>query len=124
MVVLRILIQLIINNQLNQEKMKNLKLYITFFIGIASLVVQGQQPNSGNFTPFTVNDMDKNWISINSYNVLGATIGASVRYYDELGKEIQAQTFDPKETRTWASETLYDRQGLSLIHISEPPRDA
>ncbi|CAL2064872.1 RHS repeat-associated core domain-containing protein [Tenacibaculum sp. 190524A05c] len=78
-----------------------------------------------SYGPFSVTDTDKNWISVNTYgiteNPVGNLTGASVSYYDDLGKITQSQTFNKKERKTWASEIRYDAQGRPAVNTLTAP---
>ncbi|AXT52108.1 RHS repeat-associated core domain-containing protein [Aquimarina sp. BL5] len=86
---------------------------------------QGFEITDDSYGPFSVTDTDKNWVSVNSYgiteNIIGNFKGASVSYYDDLGKGTQSQTFDPKEKKTWASEVRYDHQGRPALSTLSAP---
>ncbi|WP_299223298.1 RHS repeat-associated core domain-containing protein [uncultured Aquimarina sp.] len=86
---------------------------------------QGFEITNNSYGPFNVTDTDKNWVSVNSYgiteNVVGNFKGASVSYYDDLGKGTQSQSFDQKTGKTWASEVRYDHQGRPAVGTLSAP---
>ncbi|WP_299432244.1 RHS repeat-associated core domain-containing protein [uncultured Aquimarina sp.] len=90
-----------------------------------SYAQSGFEITENSYGPFHVTDTDKNWVSVNSYgiteNVVGNFIGASVSYYDNLGKGTQSQSFDLKGKKTWASEVRYDRQGRPALSTLTAP---
>ncbi|WP_108803171.1 RHS repeat domain-containing protein [Aquimarina sp. Aq107] len=90
-----------------------------------SYAQSGFEITDESYGPFSVTDTDKNWVSVNSYgiteNVVGNFIGASVSYYDDLGKGTQSQTFDTKAKKTWASEIRYDSQGRPALSTLSAP---
>ncbi|WP_405206218.1 RHS repeat-associated core domain-containing protein [Aquimarina sp. LLG6339-5] len=90
-----------------------------------SYAQSGFEITDESYGPFSVTDTDKNWVSVNSYgiteNVVGNFIGASVSYYDDLGKGTQSQTFDTKAKKIWASEIRYDSQGRPALSTLSAP---
>ena len=90
-----------------------------------SYAQSGFEITEDSYGPFNVTDTDKNWVSVNSYgiteNVVGNFIGASVSYYDDLGKGTQSQSFDLKGQKTWASEVRYDQQGRPALSTLTAP---
>ncbi|MEW7292967.1 RHS repeat domain-containing protein [Aquimarina sp. 2304DJ70-9] len=90
-----------------------------------SYAQNGFEITDDSYGPFNVTDTDKNWVSVNSYgiteNVEGNFIGASVSYYDNLGKGTQSQSFDLKGKKTWASEIRYDHQGRPALSTLTAP---
>ncbi len=95
--------------------MKNLKLYIVFCLLLAITTPLMAQ------TSLSVTDTDKNWTSVNRYDVNGKVIGASVGFYDNLGRATQSQSFDPKTGKNWASEILYDQLGRPALQTLSAP---
>ncbi len=68
----------------------------------------------------TSND-DRNWIISRSYESSGALYGASINYYDCLGKPTQSQSKDILTGKMWADETRYDFQGRPALHSYTSP---
>lgn len=64
-----------------------------------------------------------NWIAGRSYNLNGGLIAYSKTYYDELGKQMQAQSVDIITGKTWASHTMYDTQGRAALQSLASPID-
>ncbi|MGY3793191.1 RHS repeat domain-containing protein [Aquimarina sp. 433] len=86
---------------------------------------QGFSITDNSYGPFSVTDTDKNWVSVNTYgiteNQIGNLTGASVTYYDDIGKTTQSQVFDKKGKKTWASEIRYDHQGRPAVSTLTAP---
>jgi len=92
--------------------------------------ISGKVTNNLDFCPFdsfTTNNgceepyEDINWVRSASYDILGNLIGSYKSYFDNLGKGIQTQTFDIKETRTWATQIMYDLQGRPAFQTLSAP---
>ena len=61
------------------------------------------------------NDRNYNWTKSYVYDRNGKLVGASKGYYNNLGKSIQAQSYDVRKKRILASETRYDKLGRPLL---------
>ncbi|MDA7716991.1 RHS repeat-associated core domain-containing protein, partial [bacterium] len=62
-----------------------------------------------------------NTIKVTGYDVKGNVIAQSKSYYDDLGKSVQSQSKDFKTGETWASQTLYDKQGRAALQTLSAP---
>ncbi len=81
----------------------------------------GFEITTNSFPPPSVTDTDRNWTSVKTYNPMGTLTGASVAYFDELGRGTQAQTKDILTGRNWATETRYDREGRPALSTFGAP---
>ena len=62
-----------------------------------------------------------NTVQTTSYDITERVLGSTKSYFDDLGREIQTQTYDTKEERKWASQTLYDSQGRAALASLQAP---
>ncbi|SHI32538.1 RHS repeat domain-containing protein [Aquimarina spongiae] len=92
------------------------KIYTTILLLLGFVEVSLAQT-----TPKSVTNTDINWTSVNSYDITGRVVGASVNFFDNLGKATQSQTFDVKTGKHWASEVLYDREGRPALQTFSAP---
>lgn len=76
-------------------------------------------PRSGNGCP--VPDGDINWTASETFDIAGRKIGSSKSYFTPLGTHLQTQTYDFKEQRVWASQTLYDNQNRPAFSSLSAP---
>ncbi|MEL6809711.1 MAG: RHS repeat-associated core domain-containing protein [Bacteroidota bacterium] len=66
-------------------------------------------------------DVSRNWIRAKTYDNSGTLKGASINYFDRLGKGTQSQTKDYETNKTWVSETRYDYQGRPALQTFSAP---
>ena len=89
---------------------------------ILMLIVLGQtQISLTQNTEKKVTDSDKNWVSVNAFDITGKVIGANVQFYDNLARISQTQSFDSKTGKNWANSVLYDSHGRAAIQTLNAP---
>ncbi|MFY7669751.1 RHS repeat domain-containing protein [Tenacibaculum sp. MEBiC06402] len=89
---------------------------------ILMLIVLGQtQISLTQNTEKKVTDSDKNWVSVNAFDITGKVIAANVQFFDNMARLNQTQSFDTKTGKNWASVILYDRHGRSAIQTLSAP---
>ena len=62
-----------------------------------------------------------NTVKVIDYDVTEKEIARSKSYFDELGKSVQTQTRDFKTGKTWAAQTMYDKQGRPALQTLPAP---
>lgn len=68
-----------------------------------------------------VTDTDKNWVSVNSFDIKGKVVAANVQFFDNMARLNQTQSFDTKTGKNWASTIMYDRSGRSAVQTMSAP---
>ncbi|MFY7672491.1 RHS repeat-associated core domain-containing protein [Tenacibaculum sp. MEBiC06402] len=66
-------------------------------------------------------DVFLNYTRSYTYDRNGKLISASKGYFDDLGKATQAQSYDVKKKRIWATESRYDSQGRPVLSTLGAP---
>ncbi len=69
----------------------------------------------------TINDVDQNLIYTATYDLNGVKKSAAVSYFDQLGKNLQIQTFDLKTNKIWATQTIHDAHGRPAFQSLSAP---
>ncbi|WP_411032061.1 RHS repeat domain-containing protein [Spongiimicrobium sp. 3-5] len=64
---------------------------------------------------------NRNWSSVESFDVNGTVKSRSVSFFDELGKAQQTQSKDMLTNKIWATQTLYDYQGRAALSTLSAP---
>lgn len=90
------------------------KFLMLLCVGISS--IYAQTSNNGNFT-----NENSNHVTSNTYDITGKALVKTRSYYDDLGKQIQSQSWDVKTKKVWASQTLYDEQGRAALQTFTAP---
>jgi len=70
--------------------------------------------------PIVTNE-NGNWVHSDAFNFSGTKIAASRSYFNFLGKPTQSLSYDVKENKMWASETLYDFHGRAALQTLSAP---
>jgi RHS repeat-associated protein len=70
--------------------------------------------------PYNGNE-NSNWISSNSYDLVGNLTSAGVSYFNNLGKGKQSHSLDIKTGKIWANEVRYDEFGRSVFSTLSAP---
>ncbi|WP_418498944.1 RHS repeat domain-containing protein [Flagellimonas sp.] len=82
------------------------------------LLVSGVAFGQDGFDALPTN---RNWSSIESFDVNGDVKSRSVSFFDELGKVQQVQSKDILTSKIWANQTLYDYQGRAALSTLSAP---
>ncbi len=99
----------------NKMHINKFRMYLT---GVFMLLFSGFLQAQDNFDALPTN---RNWSSVESYDVNGAVRSRGVSFFDELGKVQQIQTKDILTNKIWVSQTLYDHQGRAALSTLGAP---
>ena len=66
-------------------------------------------------------DADKNWVVEEVYDEDGNVVGASKQFFDKLGRPTQSQVKNIAEGHVFASQRVYDMEGLAAVGTLPAP---
>lgn len=71
--------------------------------------------------PDTLEDLNLNFVRSSAYDINGKLVSQSKSYFDDLGKQIQSQSYDLKNKKVWATETKYDTLRRPALQTMSAP---
>lgn len=95
--------------------MNNTKILVFFVILFTFVVNLEAQDQFNNLAA------DRNWSSLETFDVNGQVKSRSVSFFDALGRSQQIQSKDQLTGRVWTTQTLYDYHGRAALTTLSAP---
>ncbi len=89
---------------------------IAYFLTLNNAFSQETPPNPGS-------DQDKNWVSTINYDVSGNTKAKGIKFFNDGGKLIETQAWDPLTQKIWTTKTYYDQYNREALKTLAAPQN-